>query len=47
MTTHEIAQNTMRLYRQFLHEHNVTPESVYANILWLWPEYLASHKCLK
>jgi len=43
MDTKLEAKRVMNLYRRFLAEHGVTPETVYANILWLWPEYLAKN----
>ena len=44
MTNKEIVREVIRLYHEFLREHNVTPKTVYANILWLWPDYLRNHK---
>ena len=40
---HKEAQSVMVLYRQFLKEHNVTSQTVTANTLWLWPEYLKNN----
>ena len=44
MTNKEIVKEVSRLYYQFLREYNVTLDTVYANILWLWPDYLWENK---
>ena len=44
MTPKEKVQQVSRLYHQFLRENGVTQQTVYANILWGWPEYLRAHK---
>jgi len=40
MTNKELVKEVSRLYHQFLREHRATPQTVYANILWDWPQYL-------
>lgn len=41
--THNEARRIKSLYLAFLKEHGVTTQTVYANILWLWPEYIKAH----
>ena len=43
MTSKEQRQAVINLYHQFCKEHNVTPQTIYANVLLKWPEYLHSH----
>jgi hypothetical protein len=43
LTPKESVAKVTALYHQFLKENGVTPQTVYANILWNWPDYLHSH----
>ena len=37
------AGEVIKLYHRFLKENSVTPDTVFANVLWKWKDYLREH----